>query len=83
MILSCCVKCLLSAENDSVEDEVETVEPSSSCSSPGQEDNYYPYGHDNQVDWRMDQMIPAPVRFSIIASFYVGTAVEVNYRFIA
>lgn len=58
------------------------MEPSSSCSSPGQEDNYYPYGHDNQVDWKMDQMIPAPVRISIITSFYFGIAVEVNYRFI-
>ncbi|KAG6595233.1 OVARIAN TUMOR DOMAIN-containing deubiquitinating enzyme 10, partial [Cucurbita argyrosperma subsp. sororia] len=49
-----------SSENESVEDEVETMEPSSSCSSPSHEDNYYPYGHENQVDWKMDQMIPAP-----------------------
>ncbi|XP_022978801.1 RNA polymerase sigma factor sigF, chloroplastic [Cucurbita maxima] len=48
------------SENDSIEDVVETVEASSSCSSPGQEDSYYPHGHDSQVDWKMDQVIPAP-----------------------
>ncbi|XP_038904129.1 OVARIAN TUMOR DOMAIN-containing deubiquitinating enzyme 10-like isoform X2 [Benincasa hispida] len=49
-----------SSERVSVQEDIETMDPSSSCSSPGDEDFSYLYAVDGEEFWRFNQMIPVP-----------------------
>ncbi|XP_022144673.1 uncharacterized protein LOC111014304 isoform X2 [Momordica charantia] len=49
-----------SSESISVEEDAETRDPSSSCSSPGDEDFLYSHEVDGEEFWRFNQMIPVP-----------------------
>ncbi|KAA0044003.1 OTU domain-containing protein [Cucumis melo var. makuwa] len=49
-----------SSESISVEEDIETMDPSSSCSSPGDEDFSYLYALDGEELWRFNQVIPVP-----------------------
>lgn len=48
-----------------MEEDIETMDPSSSCSSPGDEDFSYLYALDGEELWRFNQVIPVPVRLNI------------------